>query len=76
MDKLDKLKNVGNNISNTITGVIELDPSEVMKKIFDNIVWVIVLTTLLFLAIMAYLSIMRFNVNYKLDSMDTHQKHS
>ena len=41
-----------------------------MKKIFDNIKWVIVLTTLLFLAIMAYLSNMRFNVNYKLDSMD------
>ena len=70
MSSLDKVKSLGNNISEKITGIIEIDPSEVMKKIFDNIVWTIVLTVLLFILIMAYIGNRGFNVSWKLESMD------
>ena len=70
---MDKTKEV---ISNSIKTIKEADFSvkDIKMKIFDNIIWVIILVIVFFFLILTYLSNMSFNVQYKFDSLDKDYK--
>ena len=70
---MDKTKEV---ISNSIKTIKEVDFSvkDIKMKIFDNIIWVIILVIVFFFLILTYLSNMSFNVQYKFDSLDKDYK--
>ena len=62
---LEKSKQALNNIT-----TLDLKQENIGRKIFDNIVWVVLLVIVLFIVITFYLSTNSFNNSYKITELD------
>ena len=53
---------------------IDINKNNIGKKIFDNIVWIVILVAVLFIVITAYLSTNAFNNSYIISELDKKYK--
>ena len=71
---LDSGKNLLDSSKTIVSKTLSLKPQDISKKIFDNMIWVVVLVGCLILIYLAYLLTQSFNIDSKIKLMETEYK--
>ena len=71
---LDSGKNLLDSGKTIVSKTLSLKPQDISKKIFDNMIWVVVLVGCLILIYLAYLLTQSFNIDSKIKLMETEYK--